>query len=99
MNNEKLIKENKELLQIFPHGVIIKSADFTQKQQTRFANDEFKSQIKNIQEKIDALKDIKVEFKEPEGITECTDLHTYLKEQQQELRQSKITEHNGVTIW
>ena len=59
---EKLMKETKKILQIFPHGVIITNNSNSENKKW-FSNQEFDRNICHIREKLDELNQVEVSFK------------------------------------
>ena len=63
LKSEKLVKEMKKLLTIFPNGVIIHSGYSQENWETVFSNIQFQTQIIGIKKKIDSFDSIEVKFK------------------------------------
>ena len=103
LKNEDLIGQNKKVIQAFPHGVIIESANINEVK-ICFSNDEFNSKIRNIRNRVSELANVEVTFKDdsstgqPQEIK--TDLQQYLSHRQQLLQDSEDTvlEQMGVRI-
>lgn len=113
LENERLVAENKSLLKIFPHGVVIEQKSPTQQTANGFSNREFETQIKKIQKQLRELEDIKVIGHTDKAITsdtgssqslyysnmsQSTDLYSYLKKQQESVTDEGIHEDTNVSI-
>ena len=100
---EKLSEEKEKLFQVFPNGVLIHSfTDDSHPEKVLFTNDEFKSQIQDIRNKVDELDNIQVSyFTDEEHLNERkTDLHQYLNEEQKQSIGNLIRERNRVKfVW
>ena len=98
---ERLIKENKKILQIFPHGVII--TDEGNKGSSKwFSNEEFDRNIWKIKERLDELNKVEVCFttnkSERENLSQKCNLQTFLKKQQQIVKHKKPIVETNTTI-
>jgi len=65
--NRNQTHEMRRLLEVFPHGVIIQS-DMLIGSKIEFTNQEFKQQVKNVQNNVKLLQTVKVDFVSGEGI-------------------------------
>jgi hypothetical protein len=94
--NNKLIKEMKRLLEIFPESVIIRSKNSDSKSQTFYSNNEFNRDIANIKNNLDELKNIKVTFSPSEKEFHKNDsslcLSKYLKKRAKDVEDASIFE-------
>ena len=97
-----MIKEQKRILTLFPHGVIIQSKIDSSGGKTIFSNQEFNSQIVKIRNKFREFDDMKLCFSNIEyddlNLYETT-LWKFLQDHQQLLDDWEIVEQKKVTIW
>ena len=100
IENKKLIKEMKKILESFPHGVIIQSRDSEFKDEVYFTNHEFQEHIYAIKNNIRELSKIKISF--PEKNDEYEEVHTdlcnFLKRQEERLKELPVLKKNNVKI-
>lgn len=76
--NNKLVKEMKRLLDIFPEGVIIKSRPDDASEKVLFQNQEFRRRMAETEKFIEDLDKFKVKYKESEE-NELREVTTTLK--------------------
>lgn len=101
--NQKLNKEMKRLLQIFPEGVIIRTSENEDsKSNSSFANQEFKSRICNLRNSIEELLSIDISYVIKKEANEQKQVHdtlcNFLKDQEAKLSDMSILEQNNVEI-
>lgn len=102
--NQKLNKEMKRLLQIFPEGVIISTKDTDDSSKSSiFTNHEFSSHICDIRNRLEELQNIDITYviknkDENKDLSISTSLHAFLKAQEEKLTDNNIIEHNNVQI-
>jgi ABC-type multidrug transport system fused ATPase/permease subunit len=89
VKNTKLIEEINKIIQAFPHAVLIQSDSEC------YTNHEFKKSIKSIDEKIDELESITVQFENNEDIN---DLKNLLKTHVERLEREEVTEQQSVQL-
>jgi hypothetical protein len=78
--NENLITQNKKVVEVFPHGVIIENTTFEERNNICFANKEFTSQIRNIRSRIEELENIEVTLPDSSNNEPSKDFKTHLLE-------------------
>jgi hypothetical protein len=103
LNSERLIREMKKILQIFPHGVIINPFGINNIEKKIFTNQEFDSKMVKINQDIDILRDIKVDIQSRDADFESsqainTTLHNFLKHQQEKMHEDDIVVERGVKV-
>lgn len=101
--NQKLTDEIKQLLQIFPECVIIRSGLSTESTKRSYTNQEFRNHICDVRKKLDDIKEVSVSFiQEDEKNSSCTRIKTslskLLKQQEKICTEKTITEKNNVKI-
>jgi hypothetical protein len=64
IHNENLIKQNKQVVKTFPHGVLIENIHAFSQTKVLFTNKEFESKIRHIRRKIDELDNIEISFRD-----------------------------------
>lgn len=97
IKNNTLMQEKKEVVQTFPHSVLIIPENF-EKAGTCYWNNEFDSKIQRLNESIQSLKNIKISTKVKDNNERReedleTDLYKYLIQKQTQYRSSKESEH------
>lgn len=95
IENERLVCENKNLLKLFPHSVVIEPKYIDAEYSKGYTNREFERQILEIREHIEELSKVKVQCENKETVT---DLYTYLKEQQDKLNDEGFCEDTNIII-
>lgn len=100
IQNKKLIKEMKKILETFPHGVVIHSRPSSLKEEIHFSNHEFNEHIYEIKQNIRELNKVKVSLvkKNSENEEIGTDLHKFLKKQEKKLKDRPVLQKNNVKI-
>jgi signal transduction histidine kinase len=104
MNNERLIREMKKILHLFPHGVIINPFNSKNILRNIFTNQEFESKMVKINQDLDVLRDIKVDIRSHETDSDSsqaisTTLHRFLKQQQEKMHEDNIIIEHGVKVY
>lgn len=99
---DKQAFEIKRLLEFFPHGVIIQADADKSTKRIEFMNQEFKEQIQNIRYRVEELKNIEISFdsggKEDDTEGSHENLHDYLIQLQEKLRDEPLIEEHRITI-
>ena len=102
IQSEKLIEEQKRILTIFPHGVIIRSWNNLSDGKTIFSNQEFDAQIVKIRNKFREFDDVKVQCAvsdiDDSKFIETT-LLKFLQSHQHQLEDCEIVQQSKVSIW
>ena len=93
----------RRLLEIFPEGVIIHSKSIDSNKSEYISNEQFETQIRDIHYKIDALKDVEVEFNKTNELLNKdevfkTSLSELLSSHENVLNDMPVVEQNGVKI-
>jgi succinate dehydrogenase flavin-adding protein (antitoxin of CptAB toxin-antitoxin module) len=101
--NQKLTDEIKQLLQIFPECVIIRTSQSSKKINKNFTNQKFRNHICDIRRELKELDKVSVSFiQENEKNFSCskvkTSLSNLLEQQEKTLTENVIIEKNGVKI-
>jgi hypothetical protein len=93
--NRDQANEFQRLLEVFPHGVIIHSADEDNGYKVGFTNKEFNEQIRNIRNRISELEKIEV----IDDKKECKmNLHEFLLSKEMNLHWNKVIEQKKLTV-
>ena len=102
IKSEKLIEEQKRILTLFPHGVIIRSRSNLSDGKTIFTNQEFEAQIVKIRNKFREFDDVKVQC----TVSEIDDskfyettLLKFLQNHQLQLEDCDIVQQSKVSVW
>lgn len=99
LRNEKLARELRRTLRIFPSGVLVQTSKHEDAQKVCFSNHEFQEQIQDVKNNIDAVKNIRVEYtKAGAENTSTTNLHRYLRWQEAQVKENEILEQNRLQI-
>lgn len=101
LKNDRLLREMIKVLEIFPHGVIISPKDSGEVKES-FINNEFEQQIRNLNNRIELLKDIDIEYVNNESGSGSqpftTNLFDFLKEQENRVSNAANAESSKVII-
>ena len=101
MQNQKLTRQIKNILQIFPNGVIIHSHKNNDDKKIHFSNKEFQQRIGDIKSDIENLKNVKVSYSiavQDELRRVNNNLFSFLKSQEMKLRLNQTTTSKNVTF-
>jgi len=103
IENKKLLKQNRTLMEAFPDGVIVQTKESTFDKKILFSNKKFNSSILNIRNQIAELDQIPVtisKLDEDHQRDFKTTLQNFLKQEQQKINwdNSVVEEHVGVSI-
>ena len=89
VKNEKLIKELKRLLEVFPYGVIIQLKNSSPEFPNVFTNEEFNRNVLDVKKRVEELSNVKIEFKDDDKENDVenhsSSLLDYLKFEQERL--------------
>ena len=103
IENKKLLKQNRTLMEAFPDGVIVQTKESTFDKKILFSNKKFNSSILNIRNQIAELDQIPVtisKLDEDHQRDFKTTLQNFLKQEQQKINwdNSVVEEYVGVSI-
>jgi K+-sensing histidine kinase KdpD len=91
--NKKQARETQRLLEVFPHGVIIRSGDCEMNFRIDFTNNEFNQQIHSIRNMVKKLKEVDVIDEECK-----TSLHDFLCSKESDLVGDEVIEQKKLTV-
>ena len=92
LKNEKLAKEMRRLLEVFPYGVIIQLKNSSPETSNVFTNDEFNKNVLNVKSRIEELSSVKIEFKDEDKANDTENHGSSLLE-------SNVLERNYDLSW